>query len=145
MAEVKKVMKTWIPTGMDGYPYWDSFFTSVDTNKYDAETEEEAKEYFASLRELANTQFLVRPIFEWEIGEDNEYVKTHIRESEREEIWKLAAQIQKADEEEDLEDLLTFGKRFCELAGLDSLWKETLTEDTWGVLEEASHILGVSI
>ena len=88
---------------------------------------------------------MVCPIFAWEIGEDNEYVKTHIRESERGEIWKLAAQIQKADEEEDLEDLLTFGKRFCELAGLASRWKETLIENIWGVLEEASHILGVAI
>lgn len=145
MANITKVMKTWIPVGTDGYPYWDSFFTSVDTNRYDAETEEEAKEYFASLRELANTQFAVFPIFAWEIGEENEYVKTHICESERGEIWKLAAQIQKADEEEDLEDLLTFGKRFCELAGLDSRWKETLIENIGDVLDEASHILGVDI
>lgn len=145
MAQTQKVMKTWIPVGTDGYPYWDSFFTSVDTNRYDAETEEEAKEYFASLRELANTQFMVRPIFEWEVGEDNEFVKAHIREDERREIWKLAAQIRKADQEEDLEDLLIFGKRFCELAGLTHLWKKVFVEGTWSVLEEASHVLGVDI
>lgn len=145
MEKAKKVMKTWIPTDEDGYPSTDSFFVSVDSNKYDAETEEEAKEYFAKLPELQGRNFLVRPIFEWEVGEDNEFVKAHIREDERREIWKLAARIRKADQEENLEDLLIFGKRFCELAGLTPLWKKVFVENTWNVLEEASHVLGADI